>query len=156
MIAPLAHGLPNGLAARVGRLVLRWAQIEFYLLRVEKRLAGFSIAQARTDWHRRPAWPASLASIEKRAADRGFSLDAAALATLRLQLDSTERIRHLFVHAPWRTDRLTYSIYATRREPNKKPREVQLTNAYLTDARKRASECLAALRVLDRQTEALL
>ena len=157
----LAHGVPLKYAATVGRIIVSWAQVEYRLRLVAKRLLGIGQKQARIALAEFRA-EEMLTRIEELAELRPFKFKAN-IAAMKGRFSVGESRRNLIAHSAWLRDGQLFQIQYTKgRTPgtgaNRRlyPEGIPVTRELLSNMLRDVKICVKDAKTLVRETDRLV
>lgn len=157
----LADGVPMKYAATVGRIIVSWAQAEYRLRLVAKRLLGIGQKQARIALAEFRAVE-MLSRIEELAALRHFTFRGN-IGAMKDRFAQGESRRNLIAHSAWLRDGNSFRIQYTKgRVPgtgtNRRlyPEGILVTRDFLSSMLRDVKTCVRDAKVLVRETDSLV
>lgn len=152
---PFAAGLPQTKAARLGRIVMRCAQVEYCLLLILKRLQGMSLQDALL-LTETIGWKKTVGRIKTAAKVHEFAFTVD-IDNLHNRIDSAEKRRNLLVHAPMWIESKQLCMFDTRGEANIiKPARYVANSAFFDESARMIGSVLKTLQQAEKETRALL
>jgi len=157
----LAEGIPMKYAATVGRIIINWAQVEYRLRLVAKRLLGISQKQARIALAEFRA-KEMLTRIEELAALRNFVFRVN-VAAMKERFSRGEASRNLVAHSAWLRDGDSFQIQYTKgrmpgsgRDRRLYPEGIPVTRDFLSRTLREIKVCVNDTKSLVRATRVLV
>jgi hypothetical protein len=157
----LADGVPMKYAATVGRIIVSWAQVEYRLRLVAKRLLGIGQKQARIALAEFRAVE-MLTRIEELAELRNFRFNSN-IPAMKDRFSRGESRRNLIAHSAWLRDGASFQVQYTKgRTPgngrNRRlyPEGIPVTRDFLSNALRDVKVCVRDAKTLVRETDRLV
>lgn len=162
------HGIPTNVAAKIGRIIVLWSQLEATLRTILTNASGTNIKVARVIF-RDPKVEDFVNVLRDLLMAENYILSNLDLSAIAKQLRDTKERRDILAHSLWGYSDGTLGVQHTRgtldlnnlgRNPPRVARKVHPTflpidSTYLIETRKMILACMKSIRLLHAQVAAI-